>query len=71
MGIIDYFKISGPSEKKVPAAAVQKTYKKFAMQSFLAGTLGYSLYYVCRTTLNVENSLSWIADSWMRHRSVS
>ena len=53
MGIIDYFKISGPSEKKVPAAAVQKTYKKFAMQSFLAGTLGYSLYYVCRTTLNV------------------
>ena len=42
MGIIDYFKISGPSEKKVPAAAVQKTYKKFAMQSFLAGTLGYS-----------------------------
>ena len=43
MGIIDYFKMSGPSEKKVPAAAVQKTYKKFAMQSFLAGTLGYSL----------------------------
>ncbi len=53
MGIIDFFKISGPSEKKVPEADVQRTYKKFAIQSFLAGTLGYSLYYVCRTTLNV------------------
>lgn len=53
MGIIDFFKISGPSENKVPEADVQRTYKKFAFQSFLAGTFGYSLYYVCRTTLNV------------------
>lgn len=51
--IIDFFKISEPSENKVPAEKVQKVYKKFAFQSFLAGTIGYSLFYVCRTTMNV------------------
>lgn len=51
--IIDFFKISEPSEKKVPAENVQGVYRKFAFQSFLAGTIGYSLFYVCRTTLNV------------------
>ena len=27
--------------------------KSFGFQTFLAGTIGYSLYYVCRTSLNV------------------
>lgn len=31
----------------------QKHYKRLRMQSFVAATLGYSLYYVCRTGLNV------------------
>jgi OPA family sugar phosphate sensor protein UhpC-like MFS transporter len=31
----------------------QKLFKAFGLQSFLAGTIGYSLYYVCRTSLNV------------------
>lgn len=30
-----------------------KLTKKLRLQSFFAGTLGYSLYYVCRTGLNV------------------
>ncbi len=30
-----------------------KLYRKLRLQSFIAGTVGYSLYYVCRTTLNV------------------
>ena len=30
-----------------------KLYKKLRFQSFIAGTVGYSLYYVCRTSLNV------------------
>ena len=30
-----------------------KLYRKLRFQSFIAGTVGYSLYYVCRTSLNV------------------
>ena len=50
---LDFFKTSGPSEHKVPAEKQDKLYKKLRFQTFLAGTLGYSLYYVCRTGLNV------------------
>ena len=46
-------KMSGPSEKKVPAEKQEKVYKSLRFQTFLAGTIGYSLYYVCRTSLNV------------------
>lgn len=31
----------------------EKLFRAFGFQSFLAGTIGYSLYYVCRTSLNV------------------
>ena len=51
--IIDFFKVSGPSEKKVALENQNKVYKSLRFQTFLAGTLGYSLYYVCRTGLNV------------------
>lgn len=30
-----------------------RLYRKLRLQSFIAGTVGYSLYYVCRTSLNV------------------
>ena len=57
MGLIDSFKsfysISAPAEKQVSPDKQQKLFKKYGFQSFLAGTIGYSLYYVCRTTLNV------------------
>ena len=53
MSISNFFKMSGPSEKKVPAEKQDKVYKSLRFQTFLAGTLGYSLYYVCRTGLNV------------------
>ena len=36
----------GPKER-------DRLYRRLRFQSFLAGTVGYSLYYVCRTTLNV------------------
>ena len=45
--------MSGPSEKKVPADKQDKVYKSLRFQTFVAGTIGYSLYYVCRTGLNV------------------
>ena len=32
---------------------MMRLYKKLRWQSFIAGTVGYSLYYVCRTSLNV------------------
>lgn len=50
---LDFYRVSGPSKVKVPEDNEQKYYKKLRMQSFVAATLGYSLYYVCRTGLNV------------------
>ena len=49
----NFLKMSGPSEKKVPAEKQDKVYKSLRFQTFVAGTIGYSLYYVCRTGLNV------------------
>ena len=54
MSLLSFFRKSEPA---VPFggddAARMKLYKKLRFQSFLAGTVGYSLYYVCRTSLNV------------------
>ena len=51
--IANFYSISAPSVEKVPADQVDKKYKKLRFQAFVAGTIGYSLYYVCRTSLNV------------------
>jgi len=45
--------MSQPSEYKVPQDQVDKQYKRQRIQAFIAATIGYSLYYVCRTSLNV------------------
>ena len=37
----------------VGTAAGERRYRRLALQSFVAATVGYSLYYVCRTSLNV------------------
>lgn len=50
---LNFYKTSAPSEAKVSAQESDKLYKKLRFKSFVAGTLGYSLYYVCRTSLNV------------------
>ena len=50
---LDFYKTSKPSATKVPADQSDSLYKKLRFQAFVAGTLGYSLYYVCRTSLNV------------------
>ena len=54
MSLLSFFRKSEPA---VPFggddAARMKLYKKLRFQSFVAGTVGYSLYYVCRTSLNV------------------
>ena len=51
--ILSLYRTSSPSSVKVPADQVDSRYKKLRIQAFIAGTLGYSLYYVCRTSLNV------------------
>ena len=53
MNILDFFKTSAPAAEKVPAEKVDKTYKRLRFQSFMAGTLGYALYYVCRLSMGV------------------
>ncbi len=49
----DFYKISAPSEKKVAPEDVDKVWKRKRFQSFLAGTFGYALYYVCRLSMGV------------------
>ncbi len=59
MGFISAFKkfygISDPAplREDLDANGQKKYHRSLALQSFVAGTLGYSLYYVCRTSLNV------------------
>lgn len=53
MAIKSFYRISKPSEEKVEKTLQEKKFRVFGLQSFLAGTIGYSLYYVCRTSLNV------------------
>ena len=48
-----FYRISKPSSEKAPVEQQEKLFRRFGLQSFLAGTVGYSLYYVCRTSLNV------------------
>ena len=53
MAFLDFFKMSGPSDYKVPAEKVDGTYKRLRFQAFMAGTFGYALYYVCRLSMGV------------------
>ena len=53
MSVFKYFQVSSPSERKVPADKVEKKYKNWRFQTFLAGTFGYALYYVCRLSMGV------------------
>ena len=54
MSILSFFRKSAPAPR-LPKDddAMMRLYKKLRWQSFIAGTVGYSLYYVCRTSLNV------------------
>ena len=53
MGFLDFYKISGPSARKVDSDSVDKTWRKKRFQAFLAGTFAYALYYVCRLSMGV------------------
>ena len=51
--ITNFYKVSQPSAERLPADKADRQYRKLRFQAFVAATLGYSLYYVCRTSLNV------------------
>ncbi len=53
--LLAFYTVSPASEPREfsTEAELHKYYRKLRMQAFLAATLGYSLYYVCRTSLNV------------------
>lgn len=54
MQLFAYFRKSPPAAPfSDDEAARMKLYRRLRFESFLAGTVGYSLYYVCRTSLNV------------------
>lgn len=53
MSFLSFYKMSTPSAMKVPADQVDKTWKRQRFQTFLAGTFGYALYYVCRLSMGV------------------
>ena len=57
MGLISKFKaFYGMSDGKPLLSSEElqnKLHRSFAFQSFIAGTLGYSFYYVCRAAINV------------------
>ena len=53
MGFLDFYKMSEPSEVKVAPDKVTRQYRRQRIEAFLAGTLGYALYYVCRLSMGV------------------
>ena len=55
MGFINFFKTSAPKPLRtdLDEQGQKKYHRSLALQSFIAGTLGYSFYYVCRAALNV------------------
>ena len=53
MSLYSYFRISKPSDEKVPPEEVDATYKRLRSSTFWGVTVAYTLYYVCRMTLGV------------------
>ena len=52
--IARFYRISEPAQAlDIDQAEQTKIYRRLRLQAFAAATLGYSLYYVCRTSLNV------------------
>ncbi len=68
--MFDFFKMNLPAATKVAADKVQSIYKRQRMETFLAATFGYGLYYVCRLSMGVMKSLLLIQACLLQHSSV-
>ena len=53
MSLYSFYRISKPSETKVPPEDVGRVYKNLRRNTFWGATIAYSLYYVCRLSLSV------------------
>lgn len=53
MSLYSFYRISKPSENKVPSEKVPEVYRRLRRNTFWAATVAYSLYYVCRLSLSV------------------
>ncbi len=53
MSLYSYFRISKPSAEKIPQEKVGTVYKSLRNRTFWGVTIAYSLYYVCRMSINV------------------
>ena len=53
MGLYSFYRISKPSKEKVSPENVAVTYKSLRNRTFWGATIAYSLYYVCRMSINV------------------
>ena len=53
MGLYSFYRISKPSKEKVSPENVARTYKSLRNSTFWGVTVAYSLYYVCRMSINV------------------
>ena len=53
MSLFSFYRISRPSKDTVPQEQVESTYKSLRSRTFWGATIAYSLYYVCRMSINV------------------
>ncbi|MBO6168474.1 MAG: MFS transporter [Bacteroidales bacterium] len=53
MDFLKFYSISPPSVDKVAPDKVDRRYKSLRLRTFIAATLGYALYYVCRLSMGV------------------
>ena len=53
MSLYSFYRISKPSVDKVPEGEIDSTYKSLRSRTFWGATIAYSLYYVCRMSINV------------------
>ena len=53
MSLYTFFRISKPSQEKVPEGKVRETYKTLRNKTFWGATAAYSLFYLCRLSMGV------------------
>ena len=53
MGLYSFYRISKPSKETVSPEKVKETYRSLRNRTFWGATIAYSLYYVCRMSINV------------------
>ncbi|MBO5861501.1 MAG: MFS transporter [Bacteroidales bacterium] len=53
MGLYSFYRISKPSKETVSPENVKETYRSLRNRTFWGATIAYSLYYVCRMSINV------------------